>query len=63
MIGLMADDIEDVPGYNKHDPRQPDEMIYRAELRNAIASRLLLFLRHSCAYCGGNVYLSWSYGG
>eukprot|EP00972_Heterocapsa_arctica_P078963 11643221-Heterocapsa_arctica.AAC.1 len=43
MLGLMADDIENTVGYNKKAPREPDEMLLRKELCDAIAVRFHQF--------------------
>eukprot|EP00972_Heterocapsa_arctica_P064850 9571415-Heterocapsa_arctica.AAC.1 len=43
MIGLMADDIEATPGYNKRAAREPDEMLLKKELRDVIAGRHMQF--------------------
>eukprot|EP00972_Heterocapsa_arctica_P019793 2919938-Heterocapsa_arctica.AAC.1 len=37
----MEDNIEATPNYNKRAPREPNEMLYRTEFRDAIAGRLL----------------------
>eukprot|EP00972_Heterocapsa_arctica_P037499 5520924-Heterocapsa_arctica.AAC.1 len=39
MIGLIADDIEATPGYNRKAAREPDKMILVKEFRDAIAAR------------------------
>eukprot|EP00972_Heterocapsa_arctica_P032381 4771691-Heterocapsa_arctica.AAC.1 len=39
MIGLIADDIEATPGYNRKAAHVPDKMLLVKELRDAIASR------------------------
>eukprot|EP00972_Heterocapsa_arctica_P008734 1280755-Heterocapsa_arctica.AAC.1 len=43
MIGLMADDIEATPGYNRRAERKPDELLETQQFRDAIAGRLTQF--------------------
>eukprot|EP00972_Heterocapsa_arctica_P055537 8192806-Heterocapsa_arctica.AAC.1 len=41
MIGLMADDIEAIPGYDRRTKLLPDELQERSQFRDAIAGRLI----------------------